>query len=326
MKYLFNKVIVTGGAGFIGSHIVDYIVNHKLSEKIVVIDNLSSGSLNNISSHIGQEYFEFINADIKKFDELWTRSFRGADLVIHMAANPEVRLSVVNPEIHFNENILATFNVLEASRIYDVKMGVFASSSTVYGDAKVIPTPEDYHPLEPISVYGGAKLCAEILYITYSKLYGLKSLILRYANIIGPRSNHGVIIDFINKLKKDPTKLEILGDGTQRKSYLHVYDTVDATMFLTTKLYGTLKDYEIFNVGNEDWITVKEIADIVVEEMNLKNVEYIYKLTTRDGRGWPGDVKLMLLDIKKLKSLGWTPSMTSAQAVRKTVRQILGKE
>ncbi|ADM28252.1 NAD-dependent epimerase/dehydratase [Ignisphaera aggregans DSM 17230] len=326
MNYLFNKVIVTGGAGFIGSHIVDYIVNHRLSAKVVVIDNLSSGSLNNISSHIGQEYFEFINADLKKFDELWTRSFREADLVIHMAANPEVRLSVVNPEIHFNENILATFNVLEASRIYDVKIGVFASSSTVYGDAKIIPTPEDYHPLEPISVYGGAKLCAEVLYITYSKLYGLKSLILRYANIIGPRSNHGVIIDFINKLKKDPTKLEILGDGTQRKSYLHVYDAVDATMFLTTKLYGALKDYEIFNVGNEDWITVKEIADIVVEEMNLKNVEYIYKLTTRDGRGWPGDVKLMLLDIRKLKSLGWTPSMTSAQAVRKTVRQILGKE
>ncbi len=325
MKQLFNRVIITGGAGFIGSHIVDYIVNHDLAKQITVIDNLSSGSLDNIANHIGQEYFEYINADLKKFDDSWTKRFREADLVIHMAANPEVRLSVVNPEIHFNENILATFNVLEASRIYDVKMGVFASSSTVYGDAKVIPTPEDYHPLEPISVYGGAKLCAEILYITYSKLYGLKSLILRYANIIGPRSNHGVIIDFIAKLRKDPTKLEILGDGTQKKSYLHIDDAVDATMFLVTRLYRTLKEYEIFNIGNEDWITVKEIADIIVEEMNLKNVEYVYRLTTKDGRGWPGDVKLMLLEIRKLKSFGWRPSMTSAQAVRKTVKQILGK-
>ncbi|RLF21545.1 MAG: UDP-glucose 4-epimerase, partial [Thermoprotei archaeon] len=166
----------------------------------------------------------------------------------------------------------------------------------------------------------------ENLAVTYAKLYGIKSLIVRYANIIGPRSNHGVIVDFIDKLKRNPKELEILGDGSQRKSYLHVYDAVDATLHLLDVFRRSSKAYDIYNVGNDDWITVREIADIVVDEMGLRGVKYRFKLGTIDGRGWLGDVKFMLLDIGKLKATGWKPRWNSREAVRKTVRQILGKE
>ncbi len=323
---LFHKVVVTGGAGFIGSHLVDFMVDRGLAKHIVVIDNLSSGSLDNLARHLDKPYLTFVRSDLKRFDSEWVKHLQGADVVFHFAANPEVRVSVTEPRIHFDENVVATFNILEACRLNDVGLIVFASSSTVYGDAKQIPTPEDYHPLEPISVYGAAKLSAEILHITYSKLYGIRSLILRYANIIGPRSNHGVIVDFIRKLRTNPNMLEILGDGTQRKSYLHVYDAVDATLHLARYVIERKPSFEVFNVGNDDWITVREIADIVVEEMGLKNVRYVFKPGTSDGRGWPGDVKFMLLDITKLRSTGWIPTMSSREAVRKTVRQLLGKE
>lgn len=321
---VLRKAVVTGGAGFIGSHIVDKLADMNM-DQIIVIDNLSSGSLDNISRHLGKKYFSFINADLKNYDEKWVSSFKDCDVVFHFAANPEVRVSSIDPRIHFNENVYATFNVLEAARKYDVKYHVFASSSTVYGEAKTIPTPEDYHPLEPISVYGATKLACEALYIAYAKLYGFKVLIARYANIIGPRSRHGVIIDFINKLKKDPTKLEILGDGTQKKSYLHVYDAVDATIHLLNHVIEHVKDYDIYNIGNDDWIKVIDIANIIVKEMGLSGVKYVFVKTTPDGRGWPGDVKFMLLDISKLKSTGWRPRWNSFEAVRKTVREILGK-
>ncbi len=325
IQYL-NRVVITGGAGFIGSHILDYLVENRLAKEVIVIDNLSSGSIDNIAVHINKKYLTFVKADLKYVDEQWLEHIKNADMVIHMAANPEVRVSVVNPYIHFNENLVTTFNILEACRRGGAKALVFASSSTVYGDAKIIPTPENYQPLEPISIYGAVKLAAEYLCITYSKLYGIKSLIIRYANIIGPRSTHGVIVDFINKLKQNPRELEILGDGTQKKSYLHVYDAVNATLFLALKVLPTAIDYDIYNVGNDDWITVREIANIVVEEMGLSNVNYIFRLATTDGRGWLGDVKFMLLDISKLKSKGWKPSMNSYTAVRKTVRQLLKKE
>ena len=316
------KVIVTGGCGFLGSHLVDKLI--ELDHEVLVIDNLSSGSLNNVKNHISKPYFKLIKDDLKVLGD-WLNSFKEAEAVFHFAANPEVRVSVIDPRIHFNENILAAFNVLEACRKYDVPYIVFASSSTVYGDAKVIPTPEDYHPLEPISVYGACKLACENLIITYSKLYGLKGLILRYANIIGPRSNNGVIVDFIDKLKRNPKELEILGDGTQRKSYLHVFDAINATLHLFKVFKENSRDYEIYNVGSEDWVTVREIADIVIEEMGLKNVKYVFKPGTPDGRGWPGDVKFMLLDISKLKSTGWSPQWSSRDAVRITVKQLLGK-
>ncbi len=316
-----NKAIVTGGAGFIGSYIVEELLSK--GYEVTVIDNMSSGSQENLRGVIDNPNLRIIRADLKEPNDIWVNEFKKAEIVFHYAANPEVRVSSVNPRIHFNENLLTTFNVLEASRQGSVKYIVFASTSTVYGDARRLPTPEDYYPLEPISVYGSVKLASEYLHITYSKLYGLKSLIIRYANVIGSRSRHGVIYDFILKLKNNPRKLEILGDGTQRKSYIYVTDAVNGTLFLFEKFLERGKDYEIYNIGNTDWITVREIADIVVEEMGLENVEYTYKPMTSDGRGWPGDVKIMLLDISKARSLGWKPSLSSKEAVRLTARALL---
>jgi len=316
-----TKAIVTGGAGFIGSYIVEELLSRNYD--VVVIDNMSSGRRENLKNVIDNPKLEIIEADLKEMKTYWTRVFSDADIVFHYAANPEVKVSSINPRIHFNENLLATFNVLEAARQGSVKYIVFASTSTVYGEAKKLPTPENYYPLEPISVYGSVKLASEYLHITYSKLYGIKSLIVRYANVIGPRSKHGVIYDFILKLKKNPRELEILGDGTQRKSYIYVTDAVKATFSVLNEFISSKREYDIYNVGNSDWITVKEIADIVVEEMNLSNVRYIYKPMTSDGRGWPGDVKIMLLDISKAMSTGWKPQFSSKDAVRLTVRALI---
>ncbi|MHC1629240.1 MAG: NAD-dependent epimerase/dehydratase family protein [Candidatus Nezhaarchaeales archaeon] len=316
------RVVVTGGAGFIGSHLSASLTARGFN--VTVLDSLASGRLENIENLLKAKGFRFMKSDLKNDD--FVKAFNGVDVVFHFAANPEVKASTIDPRRHFEENVIATFNVLEACRACGVELLVFASSSTVYGDAEQIPTPEGYSPLEPISIYGACKLACEKLVTTYAKLYGIKSLIVRYANIIGPKSNHGVIIDFIDKLKKNPRELEILGDGTQKKSYLHVYDAIDATLHLLDVFKRSGKTYDIYNVGNEDWITVKEIADIIIEEMGLKNVKYRFKHGTINGRGWPGDVKFMLLDISKLKATGWKPRWNSREAVKKTVRQILGKE
>ncbi|MHA1594173.1 MAG: NAD-dependent epimerase/dehydratase family protein [Candidatus Baldrarchaeia archaeon] len=320
----YENVVVTGGAGFLGSHLVDKLIFRGCN--VTVIDNLSSGKIDNLRVSLTSGRLRVVIQDLKNVNDEWMAEFKNKDVVFHFAANPEVRVSVTDPQIHFEENLRVTFNVLEAMRKCDVPLIVFASTSTVYGDAKKIPTPEDYHPLEPISVYGAVKLACEVLIQTYSKLYGIRGLILRYANIIGARSTHGVIVDFIRKLRHNPKELEILGDGTQRKSYLHVSDAVDATLHaLDVFVEGSLP-CDVYNIGSEDWISVREIADIIVEEIGLENVKYVYKPMTADGRGWPGDVKFMLLDISKIKGTGWKPRLNSRDAVRKTVRELLGKE
>lgn len=314
------KAVVTGGAGFIGSHVTEYLVNNDF--EVVVIDNLSSGSLENISHVIKGGRVKLLIKDLKIFDDELKNAFSEADTVYHFAANPEVRISLTEPRTHFEENVLATFNVLESCRMNDVKEVIFASSSTVYGDAQVFPTPED-HPTRPISVYGVSKLVSENLLTSYSDIYGLKALTLRFANIVGPRQTHGVIVDFISKLRKNPGELEILGDGTQKKSYLHVKDLINGMHVALEHLRKLNTKYEVYNVGNVDWISVKEIADLVVEEMSLSNVKYVFKPATRDGRGWLGDVKFMLLDVKKLMSLGWRPELSSREALREAIRWIL---
>jgi UDP-glucose 4-epimerase len=317
----YSRVLVTGGAGFIGSHLVDRLMSEGC--RVIVVDDLSSGRVENVKPWLDDPSFRFVKDDLKNLGS-WVGEFKDVDAVFHYAANPEVRVSVTEPRIHFEENLQATFNVLEACRSFKVPYLVFASTSTVYGDAEVIPTPEDYHPLKPISVYGAVKLACETLISAYVRLYGLKALILRYANVVGPRMSHGVIIDFMRKLKADSKRLEIFGDGFQRKSYLYVEDAVDATLKALDRMIDSDESMEVFNVGSEDWVNVKQIADIVVEAMGLRDVEYVYRPATSDGRGWLGDVKTMLLDISKIKrGVGWSPRLSSKDSVKLTVQSLL---
>ena len=313
------RVLVTGGAGFIGSHLVDKLM--ELGHSVRVLDDLSAGSLNNIERWLNHENFEFIKGDMRN-PEVVKEAVNGVDVVFHLAANPEVRIGSQSPELLYETNVLITYNLLNAMRNSSAKYLVFTSSSTVYGDASVIPTPEDYAPLEPISVYGGAKLAAEALISGYAHTFGFRALIFRLANIIGERSNHGVIYDFINKLRKNPEELEILGDGTQRKSYLHVSDTIEGMLKVFEHFRGSVETVDFYNIGNDDWITVREIAEIVSGEMGLKP-RFRFTGGVDGGRGWRGDVKFMRLSIEKAKKTGWRPRLTSYEAVRRTVKELL---
>ncbi len=306
------KVVVTGGAGFIGSHVVERLLREEY--EVSVVDNLSSGSLENLKNVRGASRFSFFKGDLRNIGDV-KEAFKNTTTVFHLAANPEVRLG--DPLVHYENNIQATFNVLELMRKLDIKEIVFASSSTVYGEAKRLPTPENYGPLKPISVYGASKLACEALISSYTHTYGFKGIILRYANVVGPRHGRGVVHDFVIKLLKNPRKLEILGDGTQRKSYIWIEDAVNASLLAWKRCNEELC---VFNIGSEDSITVKEIADIVVEEMGLKSVEYAFTGGVKGGRGWIGDVKVMHLDISKLISLGFKPRYRSSEAVRLAAR------
>jgi UDP-glucose 4-epimerase len=310
-----KRVLVTGGAGFIGGHVVERLVGEGL--EVRVLDNLSSGSLDNLAHHKDNSKVEVVIGDLKRMEDV-VRAIEGADVVFHFAANPEVRVSTTNPEIHFNENVVATFNLLEAMRRRDVREIVFASSSSVYGEPDEIPVGEEA-PMRPFSVYGASKAACESLIHAYSKLYGIKAVVLRYANVVGPRLKHGVVYDFVVKLRRNPSELEVLGDGKQVRSYVYVEDAVEATMIAWRKSGNY---FEVYNVASEDWITIDEVADEVMEAMGLRGVRKVYRPVLH-GVGWLGDVKRIALRIDKLKALGFKPRFNSKEAVRLTVKALL---
>jgi UDP-glucose 4-epimerase len=305
--------VVTGGAGFIGSHLVDALVAR--GERVIVIDSLCAGSRDHLAGHLDKGTVSLLPCDL--LGDGWQQALDGAERVCHLAADPDVRMSSVSPESQIRNNITATFRVLEAMRTGSAEEILFTSTSTVYGDATLLPTPENYTPLEPISVYGASKLACEALIASYCHTYGMTAWVYRFANIIGPRSGHGVIPDFIGKLRKNPCSLEILGDGTQSKSYLMVDECVDAMLFAA----GHANDrYNIFNIGSDDWVNVTTIAEIVCDEMELRNVSFHY---TGGSRGWVGDVPKMQLSIERIKALGWSPKRGSRESVREAVRAMI---
>ncbi len=307
------KALVTGGAGFIGSHLIDALLSK--GYEVSCIDNFSSGRKEFIEHNL--EKIELYEGDLLRQEDI-SKAIDGCDIVFHLAANPDVRIGAIDTRTHFDNGILATYNLLEEMRKRGLNKIIFTSSSTVYGEASVIPTPENYGPLIPISLYGAAKLAAEALISSYCHTFDMEAIIYRFANVVGPRSTHGVIYDFIKKLRKNPEELEILGDGKQRKSYLYIDDCIDAMLFGMEKARERV---EIFNIGSEDWVEVKEIADIVSEEMGLKPK---YRFTGGiGGRGWKGDVKFMRLDISKLKNMGWKPKYGSREAIRLTAKWLI---
>jgi len=315
-----TRVLVTGGAGFIGSHLVDRLM--QMGMFVRVVDNLSSGCLENVKGWLSDSRFEFVHGDLKDLG-VAEEAVDGVEVVFHLAANPEVRVAEVDPSIHFRENLLTTFDVLEAMRKSEkAKCIVFFSSSTVYGEPERFPTPEDYGPLLPISVYGASKLGCESLISSYCYTFGLRGLVFRLANIVGERSTHGIVVDFIRKLRKNLEELEILGDGNQTKSYLHVEDFVGAVFVVLRTFLDDEKKIEVYNVGSLDKVDVKRIAEIVAEEMGLRNLKFRFTGGVDGGRGWKGDVKTMLLSVDKLLGLGWKPTLNSEEAIRISCREL----
>jgi len=313
-----RRFLVTGGAGFVGSHLVDALMRNGAT--VTVLDNLSYGSKENLGHWIGHPNLTLVIGDCLDLGDI-RKAIHKCEVVFHLAANPDVRAGEVDTRIDLEQNVLSTHNLLEEMRRSEVaKTIAFTSSSTVYGEAAVIPTPESYGPLKPISLYGASKLACEAFISAYCHMFDTKGVVYRFANIVGSRSRHGVIWDFIKKLRANPRELEILGDGRQTKSYLLVEDCVEAFLLGLEKAGDR---FEILNVGSEDRVNVTTIAGIVAESMGLKKVSFRYKGEVEGGRGWLGDVRSMLLDISKLKSLGWKPKHNSYESIVKASKQRL---
>ena len=308
------RALVTGGAGFIGSHLVDELVDAGYSVKI--IDNLSSGNLALVNHQITAGNAEFIEGDITSIDDV-LQATKGVDVVFHMAANPDIRLGTQVTDTDLKQGTIATYNILEAMRINNVNKIVFASSSVVYGEDAPMPTPESFGPCLPISLYGASKVGSEGLITSWVGTFDFQAWIFRFANIIGNRGTHGVIFDFIHKLKRDNSRLEVLGNGLQEKSYMEVKDCVRGMMHIFNT---STSPVNLFNLGSHDTCSVRRIAEIVVEETGCRDASIEY---TGGDRGWAGDIPRAMLSIEKMLSTGYDVKYNSEAAVRHTTKCLI---
>jgi len=288
------RFFVSGGAGFIGSNIVSKLVDE--GHYVVAYDNLSTGRLSNLNQVLREKNFSFVKGDLLDKKMLQKVLKNGEfDTVIHLAANADVRVGIKNTHIDLDNGVIATHNLLEAMRSSNCSDIMFSSSSVVYGEAKVRPTPESYGPLLPISLYGAAKLAAEGMIAAYSELFGFSYAIYRFANVVGNRQSHGVVIDFIEKLKKNSRELVVLGDGRQRKSYIDVDDCIGAMLLAHKK-----KKNIVLNIASDGQTSVKFIAESLIKKMDSSaRIRY-----TGESKGWPGDIANTLLSNKEMKKMG----------------------
>jgi UDP-glucose 4-epimerase len=307
------KVLVTGGAGFIGSHLCLKLLQN--GQDVVAYDDLSLGQEKFLKPCRDFKNFKFLKKDLLELEDVKS-ACKGIDRVWHLAANSDIAAGGQNTDIDLKIGTIATYNVLEAMRLTGIKEFVFSSTSAVYGEAEVRPTAENYGPLLPISFYGASKLACEALATAFAHNYDMKVWIYRFANIVGSHTTHGAIHDFIKKLRRNPKELEVLGDGKQAKSYLHVNDCVDGMIF---GLENSKSEVNLFNLASQGVCSVSEIADSVIAELGLK----AEKRFTGGSRGWKGDVAQTHLDGGKLSQLGFKPKLGSTQAVRQAVRDVL---
>ncbi|WP_336036905.1 NAD-dependent epimerase/dehydratase family protein [Halobacterium yunchengense] len=299
-----KRVVVTGAAGLVGSHLAAELAP---DNDVLAVDDLSKGTRDRVPDGA-----EFARKDVRDADDVADVITGDVDVVFHFAAYTDTNYG--EPRVLFEENTEMTYNVLERMREVGVDRLAFTSSSTVYGEAPM-PTPEDYAPLEPISVYGASKLADEGLVSTYAHSHGIQSWVYRFANIVGPRQRGNVVPDFVEKLLEDPETLEILGDGRQEKSYMHVEECVDAMVHVVEHASD---DYNVYNLGTRTTTSVNRIADVVSDELGV-DPEYEY---TGGDRGWTGDVPKMRLSIEKLSALGWEPRQSSDEAVERAAEQL----
>jgi len=303
--------LVIGGAGFIGSHFVDRLIADPDVGAVVVYDNFSSGRDWHLAHHEGSSRLRVVHGDIKDLDTL-VETMRGADVVIHLASNADIARAAMEPAIDFYEGTFLTHHVVEAMRMTGARRLLYASGSGIYGDLGELEVAEDHGPLLPISTYGASKLAGESLVCAYCHMFDLAACCFRFGNVVGPRQTHGVGFDFLRQLLPQSDRLQILGDGTQSKSYIHVSDVVEAALIAATTPGDRFRTY---NVATGDYITVREIAELAVECAGLAPGSVTFEFAGGD-RGWKGDVPIVRLDTTRIRALGWCNRMSSREALR----------
>ncbi|HEY1749165.1 MAG TPA: NAD-dependent epimerase/dehydratase family protein [Xanthobacteraceae bacterium] len=311
------KVLVVGGAGFIGSYVVDYLLGSNLAESVVVYDNFSAGTRAHLRQHKDDRRVTMCANDI--YDSAIFAAAEGASLAIHLAANPDIAKALTEPDIDFHQGTALTQIVLEALRKGGCRHLLYASGSGVYGDVGSERVSETFAPMSPISTYGASKLACEALICSYCAMFGLKASAFRFGNVVGGRQTHGVAYDFLKKLRADPSRLEVMGNGHQSKPYIDVADAVEA-MFIAYRAQSAA--FDAYNVAPDDFTSVREIVGIVLREMGIPDGQCAVSYGEL-GRGWKGDVPIVRLNSDKIRALGWSNRYTSTEAMRRSVQAML---
>jgi UDP-glucose 4-epimerase len=316
-----QKILVTGGAGFIGSHLIDLLLADSATKEIRVLDNFSSGRREHLEQHKKNPRLKIVKLDLLDLKKAQPH-FKGVDRVFHLAANPDARWGIKNTKLDLEQETIVTYNVLEAMRRNSVPQIILSSSGTVYGDVGTTITHENLGPALPVSLYGAGKVAAEALVSAFCATFGLRAIILRFGNIVGDRTTHGAFYDFIRQLTKNSAELKVLGNGLQSKPYIYVRDIVDAIVFAGKKC-GRLEagKFDVFNVAPDGGTTVKFMAEELVAQLGFKNRTKISYGTTAGG--WPGDVPHSRMDASKLRAAGFTLPRSSDEAVRLAIRRII---
>lgn len=315
MKHVF----ITGGAGFIGSHLVPALLARDGVERVTVYDNFSSGKRSSLNLLSSDRRFGVILGHVQDMDRVRI-ALRGYDTVFHLAANPDIAAAATNPRIDFDSGTVLTQNVLEAMRLNGAKKIFFTSGSGVYGERDEVFT--EMSECRPISPYGAAKLGSEALISAYCSMFGLTGRVVRFANVVGGGQTHGVGFDFVRKLRANPRTLQVLGDGTQKKCYIGVLDAIAAILATDRSSWvfdQSLRPFEVFNASTDDQMTVREIAFAAISALNLDDAKIEFGAADR---GWNGDVPQVRLSSEKLRDLGWKPSLTSKEAIWDSLRSL----
>jgi len=312
-----QRICIVGGAGFIGGHFVDRLLASEATE-LTVYDNFSSGREWHLAAHQGDDRLNVVKSDARDLADL-VAAMDGHDTVIHLASNPDIARAMTDPAIDFDQGTLLTHHVAEAARRGGVKMVLYASGSGVYGDLGEREATEDHGPLIPVSTYGASKLAGEALLASYAAMFGVTARAFRFGNVVGPRQTHGVGFDFIRRLLEDPTRLRILGDGQQSKSYIHVDDVVEAVLHAARL---ATEEFAVFNVATGDYVTVTEIAELAMDVIGLPAGSTRFDYTGGD-RGWKGDVPFVRINTDRIRALGWKNERTGPQALRASMASLL---
>jgi UDP-glucose 4-epimerase len=316
---LRHQVIIVGGAGFIGSHFTDALLADSSTRRVTLYDNFSSGQEWHYAHHLDDSRLQVVRGEANDQDALCA-AMEGHDLIIHLASNPDIAAAMTNPAVDFDDGTKITFNVVEAMRRTGTPRIAYASGSGVYGDLGEMDATEDHGPMIPVSTYGASKLAGEALISAYAYMFDAHGVVCRFGNVVGRRQTHGVGFDFVRRLRNDPTRLTVLGNGTQSKSYVLVTDVVRAVLMAVDA--SADQRFAAYNVATGDYVTVREIVALALEVLGLttSTTEVVYG---EEPRGWKGDVPIVRISNDKIRAMGWAPTTGSAGALRASMQAML---